>query len=107
MKLIYTNPILPSVQQLQVWLESCGIHSELRNEHLAALRGITGITELWPELYVNDAEYEDAQQAFAKWRQQTEAVGGESWVCSKCKEVIEPQFTECWNCGSARPKTGE
>lgn len=27
----------------------------------------------------------------------------ESWTCPGCGEQIEGQFTECWNCGAARP----
>ena len=26
-----------------------------------------------------------------------------SWVCPGCLERLEAQFTECWNCGAARP----
>lgn len=31
-----------------------------------------------------------------------QADGG-LWECSNCNEKIEPQFTDCWNCGTARP----
>jgi len=24
------------------------------------------------------------------------------WKCCKCNELIEPQFTQCWNCGATR-----
>jgi hypothetical protein len=27
-----------------------------------------------------------------------------SWICANCGETIEPQFTECWNCGAAKPE---
>ena len=26
----------------------------------------------------------------------------ETWVCPKCKEQMEGQFTVCWNCGTVR-----
>ncbi|MGH7830408.1 MAG: DUF7577 domain-containing protein, partial [Candidatus Binatia bacterium] len=26
----------------------------------------------------------------------------EPWQCRKCGEVIEGQFTDCWNCGSSQ-----
>ena len=26
------------------------------------------------------------------------------WTCPKCGEAIEPQFTECWNCGASKPE---
>jgi hypothetical protein len=27
---------------------------------------------------------------------------GPAWRCRKCGEMIEPQFTECWQCGTGR-----
>jgi hypothetical protein len=30
-------------------------------------------------------------------------ASGLSWVCPECLETLEPQFTECWRCGAARP----
>jgi RNA polymerase subunit RPABC4/transcription elongation factor Spt4 len=29
-------------------------------------------------------------------------VAGEPWTCSRCGEVLEPQFAQCWNCGTPR-----
>lgn len=26
----------------------------------------------------------------------------EMWTCKKCGTDVEPQFTDCWNCGTAR-----
>jgi predicted RNA-binding Zn-ribbon protein involved in translation (DUF1610 family) len=27
---------------------------------------------------------------------------GPSWACPKCHEILESQFSECWNCGTSR-----
>ena len=29
--------------------------------------------------------------------------GGAGWICAQCNEVIEGQFTACWQCGAERP----
>ncbi|HEX9880671.1 MAG TPA: DUF2007 domain-containing protein [Candidatus Binatia bacterium] len=29
--------------------------------------------------------------------------GGKDWTCAGCSEIIEGQFTECWQCGTRRP----
>src|SRR5205807_1885974 len=29
---------------------------------------------------------------------------GDPWKCPNCGEVIEPQFTDCWNCQTPRPQ---
>ena len=31
----------------------------------------------------------------------------EHWRCTQCHEPLEGQFTECWNCGAARPVPAE
>ena len=28
---------------------------------------------------------------------------GERWTCAHCGESLKGQFTDCWNCGAARP----
>ena len=33
---------------------------------------------------------------------QNEVAG---WICTKCKEKIESQFTACWSCGTARDES--
>jgi hypothetical protein len=38
----------------------------------------------------------------------TAAPTGASWICAKCGEQLEPQFTSCWRCGAASvPKATE
>ena len=31
------------------------------------------------------------------------ARSDEGWVCPDCSEQVEAQFSDCWNCGTARP----
>ena len=33
---------------------------------------------------------------------ETDDGKAETWTCSSCGEVLEPQFTDCWNCGTSR-----
>ena len=30
-------------------------------------------------------------------------IVADPWTCPDCGERIEPQFTECWNCGASKP----
>jgi len=31
-----------------------------------------------------------------------EALADSMWHCSKCGEELEPQYTDCWSCGTHR-----
>jgi Putative prokaryotic signal transducing protein len=74
-----------------------GIQSELRNQYLAGALGDLPMLETWPQLYVEDADEQIALRALAR---AAAAPTGEAWTCGECGEVLEPQFTSCWHCGS-------
>lgn len=33
------------------------------------------------------------------------ATGSSAWKCPKCREIVEPNFDVCWNCGTSRDGT--
>ncbi|MBT3367913.1 MAG: DUF2007 domain-containing protein [Nitrospina sp.] len=58
-------------------------------------------------LHVKKDDLDQAQKIVGT--QQALTFGGDStddtaetWTCGNCGEVLEPQFTDCWNCGSHR-----
>lgn len=57
--------------------------------------------ETWPELWVEREIDEDRAIQLVK---DTLAFkpSGDRWTCKRCREVLEPQFTECWKCGGSR-----
>jgi hypothetical protein len=79
-----------------------GIQSELRNQYLAGALGDLPMLETWPQLYVEDADEQIALRALAR---AAAAPAGESWTCGGCGELLEPQFTSCWRCGSSVRQT--
>jgi hypothetical protein len=56
----------------------------------------------WASVWIaEDTLYEQARNvvmAFSLGEGSTQ----DSWHCSTCQEQIEPQFTECWKCGTNR-----
>jgi hypothetical protein len=87
-------------------LEADGIGAEVLGESLFAVRGETPATEdTLPSVWVVDEV--DAARALAilaeYGRQDVAAAAQASWICSKCGERVESQFTECWHCGTSRP----
>lgn len=103
MKRVFRAALLIQVAHARNVLLAAGIQSELRNQYLAGALGDLPMFETWPQLYVEDADEQIALQALAR---AAKAPTGASWTCETCGEMLEPQFTTCWRCGStAAPAT--
>lgn len=86
-------------------LEQRGIKCWIRNEALSAGIGELPPIETWPQLCVEKDDYSEAKHIVE------EALAAQDistmWKCDSCGEVIEGQFTECWNCGKSRLGSGD
>jgi hypothetical protein len=92
-----------------VFLSLADIESTMKNEFgnplgLVILGGVAGFT--WPEIWVNDADYEEASKivkekgsVVSRPPQQSDAT----WRCPKCGEIIEEPMNACWKCETERP----
>ena len=80
-------------------LKNKGFNAEVKNIHLAdfALPRIIAEYEVW----VDEENYDKAKKALDKAFSNLSSVRP-AWECRDCKESIEAQFTECWNCGSSK-----
>jgi len=100
MKKLTSSESLITINHFKNVLESEGIASVIRNEHLGSIVGEMPFVEVWPELWViNDLDFDRALQLIDS------AISDESpgahWNCRKCGEENEGQFAACWNCGQA------
>lgn len=103
MKLIFSSPNLVEVSELKDMLDAAGIDCYIANEAAAKLTGGIPMSETMPELWIeDDARLEEAMQIKQSW-QSPPPVNAPPWTCPKCGETIEPQFTSCWKCGTAKP----
>jgi len=100
MKTVYSASNISLVSIFQNILEGHGIRCWLKNEFLAAGAGELPPIECWPQLCVDDDDYEEAKQILDEAISEQERVAQK---CDSCGEDIEGQFTECWNCGKSRP----
>jgi hypothetical protein len=82
-------------------LRAAGIDCEVRNTTLAGAMGEIPFLECAPQLWLRNAL--DEPRARELIRQLRRPVEGDSWVCAGCGELLEPQFSQCWNCGAGRP----
>jgi hypothetical protein len=78
-------------------LDAQEIVAEIREE---------GMIGDYPSLWVSSGlDFELAQQVISaiSCQQATVATAGEPWSCLRCGESVEPQFTDCWRCGTRQP----
>ena len=100
MKQVYTHPILAMVQQMANVLELRQVPSEVRNQYAAGAAGELAFVDSWPQLVVDDIDFQRALRFVDQELKQT----GEDWVCPQCKEHNGFAFGACWQCGSTHPE---
>ena len=99
MKTVYSAPNITLVSIIQSILEGSGIKCWLKNQFLSAGVGDLPPIECWPQLCVEDDDFDEAKRIVDESMAQHETPG---WKCAGCGEEIEGQFTECWKCGKSR-----
>lgn len=99
MKKLTAADSLITINHYKNLLESEGIPSVIRNEHLGGVLGEMPFTEVWPQLWVkNDLDYDRALQLIDK--AVTEESPTTPWMCRRCGEENEGQFSACWKCSA-------
>jgi len=87
-------------------LEAQGIEALVRGEALFGARGEAPVTfDTLPSVWVMDDDDVDRARALADEyaKGDTAAEPRPTWRCAACREVVEGQFSECWQCGATRP----
>jgi hypothetical protein len=58
-----------------------------------------------PSVWVDESDVERATQIVDEFRRGGPAAAQSQapWKCPKCGEMLEGQFTTCWNCGTEKP----
>lgn len=100
MKLLYSTSNTLLVNHVRNLLEASGIEAQMKNEFLGGAAGELPPTEAWPELWVEEADFTRAQRVVDEFQH---AEPQPAWRCRRCGELIEGQFSECWNCGASHP----
>jgi len=99
MPTVYSAPNISQASIIQSILEGSGIRCWLKNQFLSAGVGDLPPIECWPQLCVDDADYEEAKRIIEEAMVQKDLT---TWICDSCGEESEGQFTECWKCGESR-----
>jgi len=97
MQRVYSSFNLQAAHHAKNVLQNEGIRAIVRNEHLASAMGELPPAECQFEVWV--LRDDEGSRAEALLRQGP-AGRGVGWHCTRCGEVSEPQFTQCWKCGA-------
>ena len=98
MKRIYSSHNLAAVHHARNLLQAEGIRAVVKNEFLASAMGDLPPAECQAEVWLlRDQDLQRAQEILFGERSQEG-----TWECRACGEPGEPQFTQCWRCGTFR-----
>ncbi len=95
----------PNLILAQHWvnlLETAGIPCELHNRYLQGALGDIPASECGPEIWLNDERDTKLAQHLLDQARRGPVAGAKPWRCGHCAEMLEAQFTVCWQCGTAR-----
>ncbi len=104
MKRVYEALNPTDAYLLREILDTRGIEAVVKGDLLWAARGdVPENPSVW---VVKDEDYEGAKQVVREYLSK-DVAGKKEWKCKKCGEIIEGQFSECWQCGTERSQGGE
>jgi len=86
---------------LQHWLEDHGVKVEVQGQHRMGIQGAVPFPDVWPSLWVTEAQVELALELVKKFHEPREVAP--AWVCPGCGERVEATFGSCWKCDTVRP----
>lgn len=91
-------------------LEERGISAVVLGDYLSNATGALPLgSSAFPRVWVNEEDLPRARAIVAEFEQRSAnllpATDNEPWVCPKCRETVDGQFTDCWNCQAPRPGT--
>ncbi len=101
MKRVYSAEHGLMTEHIKDVLQEEGIDCMIKNLSLAGGLGEIPPIECWPEVWIlEDEDYDRANGIVEDLLKEPDEYRT-SWLC-QCGEKIEGQFTDCWNCGTAR-----
>ena len=98
MKRLHSGKDPLMIGHLKNVLATFGIKCVAKNVDLISAAGELPPVECWPELWVDDEKFGRARSILRKTLAPLHSVK-RPWACAGCGEMIEGQFSECWNCG--------
>lgn len=104
MRTVYSaaDPVMTGV--IESLLQDAGIPAYVNQAGLYGAVGEIPPTETWARIMVvHEEQAAEARTIILEYLEGEPQNKGRPWQCPRCGEVIEPQFTQCWNCGREKP----
>lgn len=93
---IFSHDNAMVVHNIKNILQNNGIVCTLKNEFGASAAGEVPPIEVWPEIWIDDAQSEKAVQLIEEVMHGTNDKT--HWRCTHCSEENPPAFEICWRC---------
>jgi hypothetical protein len=103
---IYGARDLVEAQFVKGLLEAEQIEAVVQGGPLQSVLGEIPINpESLPTIWVHEKDVDHARVVIDELHQggPVKTSPRPSWTCPRCGEILEGQFTTCWNCGGERP----
>jgi hypothetical protein len=107
MKRVYGARDLAEAYFVKGLLDAEEIPAVVQGGALQAVLGEVPVNpESLPSVWVNEQDVDRAMQIISEMKEGGPATiePQSNWTCPKCGEVLEGQFSNCWKCGTERPK---
>ncbi|WP_297529388.1 putative signal transducing protein [Thiohalobacter sp.] len=99
---LYSAPDLIALQPARDLLDAAGIPYLVRNEFLSGALGELPAQEIWPQIWVAEADIDRARTALQPLKSAPARDKGSPWTCPRCGEENDASFEICWQCGQPR-----
>ncbi len=107
MKTVYTAPDPIMAGFIEGVLQNAGIQAHVLQAGLYGAAGGIPPNECWARVVVvHEDQVEQARAVIREYLEVESGPDAREWTCPQCRERIEAQFTQCWNCGHDRPVPG-
>lgn len=115
MRHVYTGRDEMDANFVKGLIEQEGINAVVTGQHLEATWSTLPLSDKsLPGVWVAEEDEARAMKVVREYEQVDAANAADTddaiedaprptWKCANCGEAVEEQFSECWNCGHARP----
>ncbi len=102
---LHSAPDLIALQPARDLLDAAGIPYLVRNEFLSGALGELPAQEVWPQIWVSEADLGRARSCLQALGSAAATGDVGPWTCPRCGEENGASFEICWQCGQPREET--
>jgi len=106
LKKVYEARNLAEAELVKGLLQAEEISGSVQEGALEAVFGeMAGNAETLPSVWVNDSDFDSALTVVDDYKRggPPAAQAGNDWICPRCGEKLQGQFSSCWKCNTGRP----